>query len=217
MTDTALKSPSINTEPSRDIWVSSDMHLFHQNILKFTDSKSGGLVRGHLFSTVSEMNSYILYKHNSRVKPGDIHYNLGDVFIGDQDNFKRLWPKFHGSKRLIVGNHDNIKFLSSGGFFSKVQMWRMFPEYGLMFSHVPIHKSGLQRNYVNRKEMNLFQYLVKKFEVRKDTLYNCHGHIHQNKSPRGPYMNLSMEAIDYTPIHIEDLAQAAAQYKKSRW
>jgi calcineurin-like phosphoesterase family protein len=121
---------------SRDIWIVSDTHLGHENILKFTDSATGNLMRGHLFDNVDQMDEYMLEKWNSVVKPGDIVYHLGDVFMGDKDRFKRQWPKFNGSKRLIVGNHDDIKFLSSGGFFSKVQMWRMFPEFGLMLSHV---------------------------------------------------------------------------------
>ncbi len=180
---------------SRDIWVISDTHLGHENILKFKDSKTGNPVRGHLFSNVDEMDEHILEKWNSVVKQGDIVYHLGDVFIGDKERFKKMWPKFKGSKRLIVGNHDDIKFLSSGGFFQKVQMWRMFPEFGLMMSHVPLHESNLLR-------------LIDRSGVYPDdceTLLNCHGHIHQNESPEGPYRNLSVEEIDYTPVNIEEL------------
>jgi len=180
---------------SRDIWVISDTHLLHENILKFKDGATGNLVRGNKFSNVNEMDEFMLEKWNSVVKPGDIVYHLGDVFIGDKENFKKMWPKFNGSKRLIVGNHDDIKFLSSGGFFQKVQMWRMFPEFGLMFSHVPLHES------------NLLRLVDKAGRYPEDCikLLNCHGHIHQNPSPEGPYRNMSVEAIDYTPVNIEEL------------
>lgn len=40
-------------------------------------------------------------------------------------------------------------------------------------------------------------------------MVNCHGHIHQNASPPGLYMNMSVEAINYTPQHIEDVAKKA--------
>ena len=179
----------------RDIWVISDTHLLHENILKFKDGATGNLVRGNKFSNVNEMDEFILEKWNSVVKPGDIVYHLGDVFIGSKEKFKKMWPKFHGSKRLIVGNHDDIKFLSSGGFFQKVQMWRMFPEFGLMFSHVPLHES------------NLLRLVDKAGRYPEDCikLLNCHGHIHQNPSPEGPYRNMSVEAIGYTPVNIEEL------------
>lgn len=179
---------------SRDIWVVSDTHLFHSNILTFRDSKTGKLVRGNKFSNVSEMNEYMLDKWNSVVKPGDRVYHLGDVFIGSKEDFSRFWPKFNGSKNLIVGNHDPIKVLSSGGFFKKVQMWRMFPEFGLILSHVPLHISSMYRHQLGRP------------------LYGIHGHIHQNSSPIGPYRNVCVEVIDYTPINIEDLAMESKNY-----
>jgi len=180
---------------SRDIWVISDTHLMHENILKFKDNNTGNFVRGHLFSNVDEMNEHILDKWNSVVKQGDIVYHLGDVFIGDKEKFKKIWPKFHGRKRLIVGNHDTIDWISSGNFFQKVQMWRMFPEFGLVLSHVPLHESNLLR-LVDRKG---------KYPDDCITLKNLHGHIHQNPSPEGPYQNMSVEAINYTPMNIDEL------------
>lgn len=182
---------------ARNIWITSDTHLLHANILKFTDSKTGKLIRGDKFLTVDEMNEYILEKWNSVVKQGDIVYHLGDVFIGDKEQFKKMWPKFNGSKRLIIGNHDTVDFLSSGGFFKKVSMWRMFPEYGLMLSHVPLHISSMYRHNLGRP------------------LYGIHGHIHQHSSPLGPYKNVCTEVTDYTPINIEDLALEAKNYFNS--
>lgn len=179
---------------ARDIWVISDTHLLHSNILKFAD-KDGKLFRGDLFETVEEMNQAILDGWNAVVKPGDIVYHLGDVFIGNQEDFKKLWPKFNGSKRLIVGNHDDIIFLSQGGFFKKVQMWRMFPEFGLLLSHTPLHPSNLLR-YVDKS---------KTYPDGCESMLNVHGHIHQNSSPEGPYRNVCVEAIGYMPINIEEL------------
>lgn len=170
----------------RDIWVISDTHFFHKNILKFTDN-NGELIRGKLFDTAEQMNEHMLDRWNEVVKPGDIVYHLGDVMMGPKEDFKSFWPKLNGSKRLIVGNHDDIPFLSSGGFFKKVQMWRMFPDMGLLFTHVPIHESGLYRH--GKGEM----------------MKNVHGHIHHNLSPTEHHQNVSVEAIDYTPIHIEEL------------
>lgn len=179
---------------ARDIWVISDTHFRHANILKFTDSTTGELVRPQ-FADVDHMDEHMMERWNSVVKPGDLVYHLGDVVMGDKEWFKKNWPRLNGSKRLIVGNHDDIKFLSTGGFFAKVQMWRMFPEFGLMFSHVPLHESSLLR-HVDK---------TKNYPNGCTTLLNVHGHIHQNPSPEGPYRNVSVEAIDYTPINIEDL------------
>tara|TARA_B110000503_G_scaffold79985_1_gene122671 strand:- start:1309 stop:1860 length:552 start_codon:yes stop_codon:yes gene_type:complete len=179
---------------SSDIWVISDTHFRHANILKFTDSTTGELVRPQ-FTDVDAMDEHMIEQWNSVVKQGDKVYHLGDVVIGDQEWFKKNWPRLNGSKRLIVGNHDDIPFLASGGFFKKVSMWRMFPEFGLMLSHVPLHINSLYR-YPPKGSTETFEPVA---------MLNVHGHIHQNPSPEGPYRNVSVEAINYTPVNIEEL------------
>jgi calcineurin-like phosphoesterase family protein len=170
----------------KDIWISSDFHFNHANILKFKD-KDGKLFRGDRFADVHEMNDHMIEQHNKYVKPGDIFYTLGDVLFGIKEDFKKLWPRLNGSKRLIVGNHDDIPFLSSGGFFQKVMESREFREFGLMLTHRPAEISSM-------------------WDFKKDLpLKSVHGHIHQNPSPEGLYVNMSMEAINYTPVNIEEL------------
>ena len=182
----------------RDIFVISDTHFRHANILKFKDH-AGNPVRSHLFNTVDEMDEHMIERWNSVVKQGDIVYHLGDVAmlntLEDEQWFKKNWPRLNGSKRLIVGNHDDIKFLSSGGFFKKVGMWRMFPEFGLMLSHVPLHISSLLR--MNKPDGV--------WPDDCEPLLNLIGHIHQNPAPEGPYRNVCVEVTNYTPVNIEEL------------
>jgi calcineurin-like phosphoesterase family protein len=103
----------------RDIFVISDTHFRHSAILSFKD-RNGDPVRGHLFADVDAMDEHMIERWNSVVKQGDVVYHLGDVAIlktqSDEQWFKKNWARLNGSKRLIVGNHDDIKFLSSGGF-----------------------------------------------------------------------------------------------------
>lgn len=170
----------------KNIWLISDTHFLHRNILTFKD-ENGNLIRGSKFSSVEEMDQYMIDQWNSVVKPGDIVYHLGDVMMGDKESFKKLWPKLVGQKRLVVGNHDDIPWLSSGGFFKKVMMWRRFDEFGLLLTHVPIHESGL-------------------WDYKRDRpLTNVHGHIHHHPAPTYRHRNVSVEAIDYRPINIEEL------------
>lgn len=178
---------------ARDIWVISDTHLLHSNMLNFKDG-DGNRIRGDLFSTQKECDDFILSNWNDKVKPGDLVYHLGDVFIGKKEEFASLWPKFNGSKRLVVGNHDDIKYLSSGGFFQKVLCWRVWPEYDLTMTHVPIQ---LDNSYDGLR-----------------TTFNVHGHIHHNPPPTSRHFNVCVENIGYTPVHIEDLAALLGQKKK---
>lgn len=161
------------------IWVTSDTHFLHKNCLKWENSE-----RGKLFNNIQEMNETIIERWNCVVRKGDKVYHLGDVFIGDKDEFKSLWPRLNGKKRLIVGNHDDIKFLSSGGFFSKVYMWRIFKEFNCVLTHVPIDTQCFRR-----------------------VGYNVHGHIHEKPSPSLHHHCVCVEKTNYTPINLEELAQ----------
>jgi len=178
---------------AKDIWVISDTHFFHENILKFTDS-DGELIRGALFDSVEEMNEVMAQRWNSVVKPGDYVYHLGDVFMGDKVEFKKYWKRLNGSKRLIVGNHDDIKWIAQNELFTKISMWRQFTEFGLLLSHVPLDPSGLM-NYRYKAED----------PTDNPMLLNVHGHIHQNPSPTTDHRCVCVEHINYTPIHIEEL------------
>jgi calcineurin-like phosphoesterase family protein len=170
----------------RDIWVISDLHYGHAGILEFVDYQ-GQKVRPE-FANVDEMNECLLEMHNSVVKPGDIYINLGDVFFGDKANFEKNFPKFHGRKRLLLGNHDDGIYLAKTGFFQKIGLWRMFPELGILMSHVPLHEMSLYRGKDLTRPMT-----------------NIHGHIHRLDSAPGPYRNVCVEKTNYTPIHIEEL------------
>jgi calcineurin-like phosphoesterase family protein len=179
---------------NRDICIISDTHFIHENILRFTGNDGNPIRPG--FDSVDHMNEYMIERWNSVVKPEDIVYHLGDVFIGPKDKFLPLFKQLNGSKRLIVGNHDDAKFMAKKELFTKILMWRMFREFGLLFTHVPVHESSLRRGPSGHEYDP---------EYNKNMMLNVHGHIHQNESPPGPYRCVCVEQIDYTPVNIEDL------------
>ena len=162
----------------RDIFVVSDTHFGHANILKFTDSTTGERIRPH-WDNVEQMDEDMITLWNSVVKDNDIVYHLGDVYFR---NGAEILPRLKGRKRLILGNHDNGKDQNLLKHFDKIMMWRMFPEFNCLLSHVPVHESTL-------------------FKVQ----YNLHGHIHQNASPTPNHINCSVEVQEYTPKPIEEL------------
>lgn len=171
----------------KDIWLISDTHFGHKNILKFRD-QDGELIRGKLFDDIEQHDEVIIDQWNKYVKPGDKVYHLGDVFMGPKDDFIKKWKRLNGQKRLILGNHDDAKFFAKHELVAKIQMWRMFPEFGLLLTHVPVHESTL---YEGR--------------WKGVQAINIHGHIHQNPSPSPLHRCVSVEQINYTPIHIEEV------------
>jgi calcineurin-like phosphoesterase family protein len=170
---------------SRDIWITSDHHFSHANILKFTDDV-GQLIRPE-FSSVEEMDEVMIERWNSVVNPHDLVWHLGDIMFNKTKFVENILPKLNGKLRITVGNHDDIRFLASLNRFEKIVMERRFDEFGLILSHRPLHQSGLW-NHRGQFE-----------------LHNCFGHIHQNPAPDGPYTNVCVERTNYTPVNIEEL------------
>lgn len=62
----------------------------------------------------------------------------------------------------------------------------MFPEFGVLLSHIPLHPSSLPEK----------------------APINIHGHIHNKQAPGAQYRNVSVEMINYTPISIEEIRDA---------
>jgi len=167
-----------------NIFVISDTHLNHTNIIKYCNRP---------FENADLMNECIIDNWNSVVKPQDKVYHLGDVYMGgDRANVQKMLKSLNGHKRLILGNHDNGQDQILQRSFEKINMWRMFPEFGLLLTHVPVHESSLYRG-------------PKSSEDSPTQLLNVHGHIHNRPSPEGPYKNVSVEMTNYVPVNIEEL------------
>lgn len=178
---------------TKNIWVISDTHFNHANILKFED-RVGKAVRGQ-FSSVEDMNEHMIQRWNEVVKPGDKVYHLGDVVFG---NDKVEWmdkhmPRMNGSKRLVFGNHDEPSHFVGKGHFQKTSLWRVFKEFNILLTHVPVHESTVMEGRGG--------------SIRP--MLNVHGHIHQNESPSQFHHCVSVEHTDYYPVNIEDLAKIA--------
>lgn len=167
-------------------WFISDTHFFHENILKFTGD-DGRRIRED-FNTLKEMHETLIKNWNSVVGDNDYVYHLGDVTFRYDGAFNNLMSQLKGKKRLIVGNHDKLTNPELFKHFEKVDLWKGFSdkEAGIPFtaSHFPLP-----------------QYVL------RNGSHNAHGHIHQRKSPQAHQYNLSVEAINYTPKHIDEVVE----------
>ena len=171
---------------SKTTWVISDTHFNHAKILGFKDY--AGKAPRPDFDNVDQMNECMLDRWAETVGVNDTVIHCGDVLLG-MDKVEWLeanFAKLPGKKRLIVGNHDNVKFLAP--FFKDIQLWiDDFP--GLILTHVPLHPNTMNERH----------------RWGNGPLLNVHGHIHSNPSPEGPYRCVCVEQIDYRPIAIEEL------------
>lgn len=178
------------------IWLASDHHLFHENMMRF--EREPGVPLRH-FKDAAEMNEVILENHNAVVSTSDHVYFMGDVTFKYGKEFDTLFNAFKGKKRLIVGNHDTVKNMAN--HFQKISCWRYFNEKDVpgfipfTATHVPIHPGSCKG------------------------LFNAHGHTHWNlvtktevlegfrpqvtlTEPNLFYLNLCMERTDYKPVSL---------------
>lgn len=159
------------------VFVISDTHFGHANILTFRKA-DGERIRPQ-FSCVEEMDEFMVDRWNATVRPQDHVYHLGDVAMKKPG--LAMVRRLTGHKRLVPGNHDifDVKdYLACG--FQKICGMRVLDNW--LMTHIPIHPESLGR-----------------FKG------NVHGHIHERAAYPGAYINVSVEAVNYTPVALEAL------------
>lgn len=165
----------------RRVWFVSDTHFGHDRIREYTRPQ---------FGSVAEMDECMITRWRETVGPHDLVYHLGD-FALKPAHAAEVRRKLTGTIRLIVGNHDDVPRLVREDLFQAVQMWRIFPEYGFVASHVPLRRGNL----------------------RYGCAANVCGHMHGNDADLDDFhRDVSVEVTDYRPVAAEELARWASRF-----
>lgn len=176
---------------SNKVFVISDQHFGHKNILSFSDS-IGKPIRQ--FSSVEEMNEHMVNCWNSVVTDTDIVYNLGDVVFA-QSGFEYL-KQLKGRKILLCGNHERHKIGKYLEVFEDVKAYKEYDD--MILCHIPIHTSQLER----------YTACVHGHLHTKRVMNNI-GQVYSIEDPR--YFCVSVEQINYTPILLEEVRKIFKQ------
>ncbi len=105
------------------IWVTSDHHFGHKNIIRYCNRP---------FATSDEMNKEMVKRWNEKVKKEDLVIHLGDfAFKGRAKEFRE---QLNGTILLIEGNHDS----KTNEGFIKVQGNLIIGNK--IFSHRPLER-----------------------------------------------------------------------------
>lgn len=177
-------------------WYSSDLHLWHENIIKYCSRP---------FANAREMTEALITYHNELVQPEDHWTSLGDLTMlrggrVQQEQLIRAIRSMNGHKRLILGNHDHFDpetYIRAG--FEKIRGTGQWVDR-IIFSHYPIHPGSMGRAKA------------------------CvHGHTHDapdeapliSKRDDGtkrvqPFINISVERTDYRPITLGQINERIA-------
>jgi calcineurin-like phosphoesterase family protein len=162
------------------VYVISDTHFGHENILKFEPE-----ARGH-FNTIEEHDLDLLERWNSVVRPKDTVWHLGDVYFGD--GYQVLYA-LNGIKKLVLGNHDAGKEKVLMQYFSKIYGVAIFGD--CILSHVPIHPYQLVKRYRKNIHGHMHSKNVMTEDGYADDRYEC----------------VSVEHTDLKPVLLQHVIQ----------
>ena len=84
------------TKASR-IFFTSDQHFSHSGIIEYANRP---------FHDVASMNEGLITNWNKVVRNQDIVFHLGDVTLGNFNQFNALIGRLHGKIYIVPGNHD---------------------------------------------------------------------------------------------------------------
>jgi calcineurin-like phosphoesterase family protein len=167
------------------VWVISDIHLGHANIVNFRPE----------FSSAEEHDETILSNIEKTVSKRDALWILGDCFFTTESYETFFSRVFCHKVHWIIGNHDtdtgqrqdNVKRFCKEPHPMYGKIGSLFKYKGLWLSHHPLHPIELR----GKK--------------------NVHGHTHkelmrhEDGTLDSRYINVCCEHTNYSPVLIGDI------------
>lgn len=186
------------------IWMTSDLHFGHVNILKYTPQRAEYLgIPAPVGETpnkdeVTEMNEAIVRLWNRQVSPVDIVWVLGDVAMGRVDETIEYVRRLNGQKMLVMGNHDRPHPIMHKSD-EKTAYWRArYEEVGfeIVDNEVVTHVDGVPAMLCH------FPYEGDHSEEERYGNYRppdaglplVHGHVHDLWQTNGRQYNVGIDA-----------------------
>lgn len=187
------------------IFITSDLHLNHKNILKYCPHRRDGKDMPEdagIPDMVDAMNEKIIRNWNSKIAPGDEVYIIGDVAMGLIDKAPALISRLNGIKTLISGNHD-VKL---------VKMCK-HREPGFENLFVKIDKMfELSYSYKGTKyPVVMCHFPLMHWDRQNHGAVQLHGHLHSAPDKRflneWRQMDVGMDGNDLMPYSMDEIIE----------
>lgn len=190
--------PLILDSSKQGLWFTSDLHINHQNIIRFCNRP---------WKTTEEMDEALINNWNSVVGKDDIVFNLGDFAFAPNSKWKDVLNQLNGHHYLILGNHDITRWPGDRimELFERVENQMLLKIDGrfVYLNHYPfLCYGGSWRGLQN-------------------AVYALHGHVHSGPNSSGkdsdrlnilfPYQyDVGIDNNNYTPISWEQIQEKIA-------
>ncbi|MCG6115050.1 MAG: hypothetical protein MEQ84_07600 [Mesorhizobium sp.] len=183
---------------TRKLYV-SDTHFGHANIARLCNRP---------FSSVGEMDDYMVRRWNEAVAPSDLVYHLGDFACrADPERVRAVFGRLNGRKRLIIGNNDTDKK-------GRVQSWLLDLGWDEAPTHMVETKDGGDL-------VVLCHYPMRSWNGSGRGSWHFYGHCHGSLPGVGRSRDLGVDVPDvaFTPRTFHELTapiRAAEQKEAAR-
>ena len=142
------------------------------------------------FASVEEMNEAMIERWNAKVGPNDTVYHLGDFgFLKNQRRHDEVLDRLNGEIHLIHGNHDHT-------LTRKQKRWVSSEKY--LEVETPVGR------------FVLFHYPIEEWNGLFRGARHLHAHTHRPEKvgavPLRNRINVTVEAWDYAPAHMDEIA-----------
>lgn len=167
------------------LYFTSDLHLFHENVLTYSKRP---------MTSLEEMHEIILTNWNNTVSPTDEVYILGDFSFGTPAETEAFAKQLHGKKYLILGNHD---------LFTEKENWN---------PNIFQWEKDMATIKYNKQQYVLCHYpLLEWYRCHYGTIH-LHGHIHskgnynrENLKNHIQRYDVGVDANNYTPVSLDSI------------
>jgi calcineurin-like phosphoesterase family protein len=179
---------------NRALFLTSDLHFGHANIIEYTDRP---------FSSLEVMHDRLVGAWNDTVDYGDEVWVLGDVCMGNLSRSLRLVERLAGVKHLLAGNHDKVfrrhsdqhaaweeRYLAAG--FSTISYGLTNIDLGAGITVAACHfpyrgDSHAEDRYAEQRPVDTGSFLL-------------HGHVHGRWRQRGRMIDVGVDSWAGRPV-----------------
>jgi calcineurin-like phosphoesterase family protein len=164
------------------VYFTSDHHFLHNNVIEYCNRP---------FSSVEEMNQYMIQKWNEKISETDLVYYLGDFAIEKRDqekafiNIKKILEQLNGQKILIAGNHDEAYLKIYQKYFVEILNY-----YELE---------------INKQKLILFHYPIEEWNGKYKNALHLHGHQHGKNSLMKNRLDVGADKHNFIPLSYAEV------------
>uniref|UniRef100_E6QLR5 Calcineurin-like phosphoesterase domain-containing protein n=1 Tax=mine drainage metagenome TaxID=410659 RepID=E6QLR5_9ZZZZ len=141
------------------------------------------------------MDRALMDAWNSVVSPGDVVYHLGDFSMRPVETVNDLLKKLHGTKHLIVGNHDRTHGVTG----CRLQGWASVRE--------------MDKIDVDGQSVFLCHYPMREWPGMWKGTVHLYGHVHGSLLPLPGSMEVGADVWGGKPVQMVDILGAMSRFE----